>query len=44
MNPKYIYNTSDIGYMDEEWKDYTLEDDNKENETIIDDEEQVKEI
>ena len=26
MKPRYIYNTSDIGYMDEEWTTKTVED------------------
>ncbi len=26
MKPRYIYNTSDIGYMDEEWINYIPKD------------------
>lgn len=43
MEPKYIYNSSDIGYMDEEWKDYPIQD-NNENENITKDDKQDKEI
>lgn len=45
MDPKYIevvYNTSDVGYMDEEWKDYNPIKGEEKN--IVDDEEQVEEI
>ncbi len=46
MRPNYIYNTSDIGYMDEEWTIYepkkveSIESENKE----INNEEQVEEV
>jgi len=35
MKHKYIYNTSDVGYMDEEWINYIPED-SKENEDKVD--------
>ncbi len=38
MKPRYIYNTSDIGYMDEEWINYIPKD--SENEVKV--EEKVK--
>jgi hypothetical protein len=48
MKPRYIYNTSDIGYMDEEWTNYTPKD--SENEVKVDekvkthDEEELEKI
>jgi len=38
MKPRYIYNTSDVGYMDEEWINYIPKD--LENEVKV--EEKVK--
>jgi hypothetical protein len=40
MKNKYIYNTSGIGYMDEEWINY---DPNKTDEVISEDENILKE-
>lgn len=38
MKPRYIYNTSDIGYMDEEWINYIP----KDSESEVKVEEKVK--
>ena len=48
-SPLYYYNTSDIGYMDEEWLDYIPEtikeelEKEKEKQQVVN-EEQVKEV
>jgi len=48
MKNKYIYNTSDIGYMDEEWINYDLENTDEvisEDENILkENEEKLKEV
>lgn len=46
MKPKYIYNTSDIGYMDEEWLDHpeVIEDNKFQENEIIKNEEELKEV
>ena len=47
MKNKYIYNTSDIGYMDEEWINYDLENIEviSEDENILkENEEKLKEV
>jgi hypothetical protein len=48
MKPRYIYNTSDIGYMDEEWINQVpvdLEESNKVDEKLkSQDEQELKKV